>query len=212
MVTAEFVADLIEKPTVVRITEGELAKRKEARKMIESIQAAVASYMTANENKLPAALTDLTQKPAEGEPLLKELPVDPWGNQYQFEPSGDTYVVLSHGADGAAVGDAENQDVRSDQLPMEDALVTAAGEWTTYDGKIKTGEDEAASLTKRFGPWYYVIDKSLFDKLKPSRADLVTKKAEDPKPEDGKPKDGKPKDAKPEDGKPKADKLEAAKP
>ena len=186
MVTAEFVADLIKKPTAARISEDELAKRKDARSMIESIQAAVASYMTANEKKLPAALTDLTAKPAEGEPLLKELPVDPWGNQYQFQPTGETYVVLSHGADGAAGGEAQNQDVRSDQLPLEDALATAAGEWTTYDGKIKAGEDEAASLTKRFGPWYYVIDKSLFDKLKPGRADLVKPKTEEPAPEDGK--------------------------
>ena len=182
MVTAEFDPALLEKPAGARLSEDELTKRKEARAMIESIQAAVATFMTANEGKLPAALTDLTVKPAEGEALLKELPVDPWGNQYQFEPAGDSYVVLSHGADGAAAGDGQNQDVRSDQLPLEDALAAAAAEWTTYDEKVKTGEDEAASLTKRFGPWYYVIDKALFDKLKPGRADLVTAKAADAEP------------------------------
>jgi hypothetical protein len=182
MVTAEFDPALLEKPAGARLSEDELTKRKEARAMIESIQAAVATFMTANEGKLPAALTDLTVKPAEGEALLKELPVDPWGNQYQFEPAGDSYVVLSHGADGAAAGDGQNQDVRSDQLPLEDALAAAAAEWTTYDEKVKTGEDEAASLTKRFGPWYYVIDKALFDKLKPGRADLVKAKAADAEP------------------------------
>jgi len=179
MVTAEFDPALIEKPKAARISDDELQKRTEARKMIESIQAAVASFMAANDGKLPAALTDLTQKPADGEALLKELPVDPWGNQYEFQPSGESYVILSHGADGAAGGDAQNQDVRSDQLPLEDALATAAEEWKTYDGKLKTGEDEAASLTKRFGPWYYVIDKALFDKLKPSREELVKAKAAD---------------------------------
>lgn len=185
MVTAEFVEGLIAKPTVGRISQDELTKRSEARKMVESIQAAVASYMTANENKLPAALTDLTAKPAEGEPLLKELPVDPWGNQYQFQPAGDSYVVSSFGADGKAGGDLANQDVRSDQLPLEDAIAKAAGEWTTYDDKVKTGQEEAQKLTERFGPWYYVIDKTLFDKLKPSRADLVKPKEEE-KPQDGK--------------------------
>jgi hypothetical protein len=74
--------------------------------------------------------------------------------------------------------------VRSDQLPLEDALATAATEWTTFDSKVETGREEAESLTKRFGPWYYVIDKALFDKLKPSRADLVEPKAEEPKPGD----------------------------
>jgi len=186
MVTVEFVEGLIAKPLAARLSDEELAKRKDARGMIQSIQAAVASYMTTNENKLPAALVDLTVKPAEGDALLKELPIDPWGNAYQFQPAGESYVVLSHGADGKAAGDAANQDVRSDQLPLEDALATAAEEWKTYDGKVKTGQEEAESLTKRFGPWYYVIDKTLFDKLKPKRADLVKPKAEEGKPEDGK--------------------------
>ncbi len=182
MVTVEFVEDLLGKPTGARISEGELAKRAEARKMIESIQASLASYMTANEGKLPGSLADLTVKPAEGEALLAELPADPWGNQYEFTPAGDTYVLVSYGADGKASGEAENQDVRSDQLPLEDAMAQAAAEWQTYDSKVKTGREEADGLTKRFGPWYYVIDKTLFDKLKPTRADLVQPKSEEEKP------------------------------
>jgi hypothetical protein len=177
MVTAEFVPDLIAKPTGTRISDDELQKRKDARKMIESIQAAIASYMTANEGKLPATLADLTTKPAEGEALLAELAADPWGNDYQFAAAGESYVLSSHAADGAAGGEGANQDVRSDQLPLEDALAKAAAEWTTYDGKIKTGQEEADKLTKRFGPWYYVIDKTLFDKLKPKRSDLVKPKS-----------------------------------
>ena len=38
---------------------------------------------------------------------------------------------------------------------------------------------EADNLTRRFGPWYYVIDKTLFDKLKPARENLVQPKAPD---------------------------------
>jgi hypothetical protein len=91
---------------------------------------------------------------------------------------------MSHAADGKVGGEGANQDVRSDQLPLEDALAAAATEWTTFDGKVKTGQEEAEGLTKRFGPWYYVIDKALFDKLKPARADLVEPKVEEPKPGD----------------------------
>jgi hypothetical protein len=184
MVSAEFDETLLDKPTAVRLVADELAKRAEARSMIQSIQAALATYTTANEGKLPAALADLTVKPEEGEALLKELAVDPWGNQYDFLPVGDSYVLMSHAADGKVGGEGANQDVRSDQLPLEDALATAAAEWTTFDGKIKTGQEEAEGLTKRFGPWYYVIDKTLFDKLKPSRADLVEPKSEEVKPGD----------------------------
>ncbi|MGK0520037.1 MAG: general secretion pathway protein G, partial [Planctomycetota bacterium] len=184
MVTVAFDEALLKKPAGVRLAAEELAKRSKARAMIQSIQAALATYTTANEGKLPAALADLTVKPEEGEALLKDLSVDPWGNQYDFVPAGDTYVLMSHAADGKSGGDGANQDVRSDQLPLEDALATAATEWTTFDSKVETGREEAESLTKRFGPWYYVIDKALFDKLKPSRADLVEPKAEEPKPGD----------------------------
>ncbi|MFT7536542.1 MAG: hypothetical protein ACI85K_002496 [Hyphomicrobiaceae bacterium] len=184
MVTVAFDEALLEKPAGVRLAAEELAKRSQARAMIQSIQAALATYTTANEGKLPAALADLTVKPEEGEALLKDLSVDPWGNQYEFVPTGDTYVLMSHAADGKSGGDGANQDVRSDQLPLEDALATAATEWTTFDSKVETGREEAESLTKRFGPWYYVIDKALFDKLKPARADLVEPKVEEPKPGD----------------------------
>lgn len=177
MVTAEFVEDLLEKPTGARMAEEELQKRKDARQMIESIQRAVDAYRAANENKLPESLAKLTEKPAEGEPLLGELAPDPWGGDYQFVPEGEGFVISSFGADAAEGGDGLNQDVRTDRLAVEDELAKAAGEWATFDGKVTTGQEEAANLTKRFGPWYYVIDKTLFDKLKPKREDLVKPKA-----------------------------------
>ena len=184
MVSVEFDEALLDKPTAVRLAADELVKRDGARFILRSIQAAIAKYTTANEGKLPAALVDLTVKPEEGEALLKDLAVDPWGNPYDFVPAGDTYVLMSHAADGKVGGEGANQDVRSDQIPLEDALAAAATEWTTFDGKVKTGQEEAEGLTKRFGPWYYVIDKALFDKLKPARADLVEPKVEEPKPGD----------------------------
>ncbi|MCB9876959.1 MAG: type II secretion system protein GspG [Planctomycetes bacterium] len=179
MVTAEFAESLLKKPTGPRLEQAELDKRAEARKQVEAIQKAVEAWRASHENQLPANLLALTEKPAEGEALLAELAPDPWGGEYQLTAEGDGYVVSSFGADKAAGGDGANADVRSDRLPFEDELSKFAGEWTSYDAKVKTGQEEAGKLTARFGPWYYVIDKTLFDKLKPKRADLVKPKAAD---------------------------------
>ncbi|MEZ6036593.1 MAG: DUF4340 domain-containing protein [Planctomycetota bacterium] len=179
MVSAEFAEELLQKPTGPRLEQAELDKRGEARKQVEAIQKAVEAFRAGHENQLPVNLLALTEKPAEGEALLAELLPDPWGGEYQLTAEGDGYVVSSFGADKAAGGDGGNADVRSDRLPFEDELQKFAGEWTTFDAKVKTGQEEADKLTARFGPWYYVIDKTLFDKLKPKRADLVKPKAAD---------------------------------
>ena len=86
---------------------------------------------------------------------------------------------ISFARDGKPSGSGEDQDVSSAELAFEDSLNEAADAWREYDDKVETGTKEADDLTKRFGPWYYVIDKELFDKLKPARADLVQAKAED---------------------------------
>ena len=54
------------------------------------------------------------------------------------------------------------KDAEAAALADEDAIDEAASAWTAYDGQVKTGQEEADQLTKRFGPWYYVIDKALF--------------------------------------------------
>ena len=177
MVTVEFDESLLEKPSGARLTQEELDKRAEAKTQIEAIQRAVEAYRAANENALPDSLAALTEKPAEGEPLLAELKQDPWGSDYQLQKEGESYIVLSSAADQKVEGTLENADVRSDRLPYEDELKRLAGEWTSYDTKVEEGRKEADDLTKRFGPWYYVIDQSLFEQLKPRRVDLVKPKA-----------------------------------
>lgn len=178
MVTVEFDQGLIEKPTGVRIAKDELDKRKEAKAAIEKIQAAVEAYRAAHDNQLPASLAVLTEKPEGGEALLAELKQDPWGSDYQLQQQGDSYVVVSFATDRQEGGDAAATDVRSDRLPYEDELQRIADKWADYDRKVEAGEKEADKLTKRFGPWYYVIDQSLFAKLKPKREDLVKAKTE----------------------------------
>ncbi len=51
----------------------------------------------------------------DGPYLPKEIPLDPWGNPYNYTSPSDhgDYEIVSYGADGAPGGDGENQDIVS---------------------------------------------------------------------------------------------------
>lgn len=177
MITARFDESLLEEPKQPRIAQEELDKRKTARKQIESIVGAIDAWKQQHEGRLPGALAELTQGE---EPPLQELVKDPWGQDYVLEVIGESFAVLSHGADQKEGGRGADLDVRSDQFAAEDELQNAAADWKAYDDKVQEGTKEAESLTRRFGPWYYVIDQDAFTKLKPARKDLVQEKAATP--------------------------------
>lgn len=65
----------------------------------------------------PSNLEELrsSNKPGwDGPYIRKEIPLDPWGNQYQLQvPGGDgsPYALKSLGKDGREGGDGENQDI-----------------------------------------------------------------------------------------------------
>ena len=189
MVTAEFDEALLanDQPKSAKLPQDQLDKRAAARAQIEAIQKAIEAFRAKSENKLPESLAKLAEKPADGEALLAELKKDPWDNDYVLQVQGESYVVVSYGDDKKDGGDALAMDVRSDRLPAEDELTKAAGEWKTYDTKVEDGRKEADKLTKRFGPWYYVIDQALFGKLKPKREDLVKPKSATPPAEGSQP-------------------------
>jgi general secretion pathway protein G len=44
--------------------------------------------------------------------LRGELPVDPWGNEYQYESDGRDYSLMSYGADGREGGEDNDADIR----------------------------------------------------------------------------------------------------
>ena len=182
MVTAEFQESLLPKPAGVRLPQEQLDKRATARRDIEDIQKAVEAFRAKNENKLPESLAKLAEKPAEGAALLAELKKDPWGNDYILSAAGDSYLVISYADGNAEGGEGAATDVRSDRLPLEDELKKTADAWAEHDRKVEDGRKEAEKLTKRFGSWYYVIDGALFQKLKPTRQDLVKPKAAEPAP------------------------------
>jgi len=46
----------------------------------------------------------------------KDIPTDPWGNEYSYEapgPDGQDFLIVSYGADGAPGGDGDNSDITS---------------------------------------------------------------------------------------------------
>lgn len=177
LVSVKFDEALLKKPTGVRLPKEEIDKRVKARDAMAAIVTAVDAFKAKNGGKLPESLAKLTEKPAEGAPLLAKLEQDPWGSDYVLQAAGEGFVVVSFGEDKKEGGEGAATDVRSDQFPREDEFKKTADEWTEYDRKIEDGKKEAEKLTKRFGPWYYVIDQALFGKLKPARKDLVKDKA-----------------------------------
>lgn len=47
----------------------------------------------------------------------KDIPVDPWQNEYVYEtpgPNGSDFLITSYGADGAPGGDGDNADITSE--------------------------------------------------------------------------------------------------
>ncbi len=60
----------------------------------------------------------LVQKGASGKNFnpdgyMDNVPVDPWGNAYQYFSDGGDFVVKSYGADGQEGGEGKNSDISS---------------------------------------------------------------------------------------------------
>ncbi len=47
---------------------------------------------------------------------LDKVPIDPWGSPYVYRSDGNSYVVMSFGADGAEGGEGVNADIDSRNL------------------------------------------------------------------------------------------------
>ncbi len=76
----------------------------------------------------------------------------------------------------APEGSAENESKPT--ADEEHAAAKAAYDKAIADReeKIKQGKQAADALAKRFSPWYYVIDASSFDLLRPTRDELLAAK------------------------------------
>jgi len=98
------------------------AKQRGAKGQIALLESAVDTYRL-DVGRYPTTaqgLEALREKPAgvdkwDGPYLSKELPLDPWGNPYEYEsPSehGD-FAIMSHGADGKLGGEGMDMDIVS---------------------------------------------------------------------------------------------------
>jgi len=73
---------------------------------------ALALFSVNNGGRYPDTLEVLVVPDENGESYLDEIPLDPWGNDYVYEPheSGTSYRLSCYGSDGAPGGEGEAAD------------------------------------------------------------------------------------------------------
>ena len=80
---------------------GKRARYNAAKAQISGFEDAIEMYEIDNLG-FPSTLQDLRSPPAGYDPYLnKEIPVDPWGNPYQYESDGENFRIWSLGPDGS---------------------------------------------------------------------------------------------------------------
>jgi general secretion pathway protein G len=108
-------------PRVVGRTSD--AKRAKAASDIATLSSLLQQYRIDND-KFPTTeegLQALRVQPSDapnwkGPYTSKDIPTDPWGNEYIFQspgPNGEDFLIESYGSDGAPGGDGEASDISS---------------------------------------------------------------------------------------------------
>ncbi|MFP4501469.1 MAG: type II secretion system major pseudopilin GspG [Candidatus Hydrogenedentota bacterium] len=87
-----------------------------AKTQVKALSDAVVMYKLENKGKLPSDLESLVNNPKRNYLDKKEVPKDPWDNDYVYEVSGSDFRIISYGADGSPGGDGENADIISNEL------------------------------------------------------------------------------------------------
>ena len=83
---------------------------------ILAIDSALQEYAISNNTRYPESLEELVTPDENGYRFLKQMkvPVDPWGNEYGYEPPGSGRPdprIFTLGRDGAPGGDGEDTDI-----------------------------------------------------------------------------------------------------
>lgn len=98
----------------------EKSKVTAAKAQISSLTLAVKDYLLDNDNyppNLEALIENTSGSDKWDGPYLEkeEVPVDPWGNEYQYRTTDDAlgFEILSYGKDGAPGGEGLNADISS---------------------------------------------------------------------------------------------------
>jgi general secretion pathway protein G len=92
----------------------EKGKRTTASAQISNLASALDSYRI-DVGRYPETLQGLrendTGRDAWAGPYMRELPKDPWGNDYQYEVRDREFVLRSYAADGAPGGTGDDADI-----------------------------------------------------------------------------------------------------
>ena len=81
------------------------AKVKKAQTEVAQIANFIESYYAFQE-EFPSSLEDLVNPPGGMAPITREIPLDPWRNDYEFNRTGnDSYELFSAGPDGQTGSD-----------------------------------------------------------------------------------------------------------
>lgn len=100
-------------PNLFRQQAG--AMRDAALSQISSLETALDSYRL-DMNRYPDSLAELMENESgsaswNGPYLRREVPMDPWGNEYEYQSNGRSFTLLSYGADGARGGEGDDADI-----------------------------------------------------------------------------------------------------
>jgi general secretion pathway protein G len=95
-----------------------VANTAKAKADIVQIDSACGEYAIQNQMKYPESLQELVTPDETGYTYLKRetVPLDPWGNEYMYEPPGGGTVyptITSYGSDGVPGGEADAKDITS---------------------------------------------------------------------------------------------------
>lgn len=109
-------------PRVVNRTSD--AKRAKAASDIATLSSLLQQYRVDNDNYPTSeqGLSALRVAPSDasnwrGPYTTKEIPADPWGNEYSYEspgPNGEDFMIISYGSDGAPGGEGDAADIDSE--------------------------------------------------------------------------------------------------
>lgn len=99
------------------------AKRAKAASDIATLSSLLQQYRIDNDRypTTEQGLQSLRVQPNDapnwrGPYITKNLPTDPWGNEYTYESpgsAGEDFVIVSYGADGAPGGEGDDSDITS---------------------------------------------------------------------------------------------------
>ena len=91
------------------------AQRDAALSQISSLEAALDTYRL-DVGQYPDSLDGLIENDSgraawNGPYLRREVPMDPWGNEYVYDSDGRSFTLVSYGPDGERGGEGDDADI-----------------------------------------------------------------------------------------------------